>query len=165
MIVLKNVLVATDFGEAATVAFKYGRELARTFGATLHVIHVVDDLALPAVGFPEYAPDYGRMHVEAEAAARNRMDALVSEEDRRALGAQGVVVASPQPARAILDYARNANVDAIVLGTRARGHVAEFFMGGVGESVLRLARCPVLVVRYPEHEFVHPDGLQTVTHA
>ena len=165
MIVLKNVLVATDFGEAASVAFKYGRQLARTFGATLHVIHVVDDLALPAAGFPEYAPDYGRMHVEVDAAARNRMNALLSDEDRRVLGAQGIVVASSWPARAILDYARKANVDAIVIGTHARGRVAEFFVGGVGENILRHAHCPVLVVRYPEHEFVHPDALQTVSHA
>jgi nucleotide-binding universal stress UspA family protein len=165
MIVMKNVLVATDFGEAAEVALVYGRELARTFGAKLHVINVVDDFAARVVGFPEYAPSLGRMQAEAEAAARTRMETLVSDEDRRVLSARTVVVASQWPARAILDYAREARVDAIVVGTHGRGRVAQFFMGSVAENVVRHAPCPVLTVRHPEHEFVWPDALQVTTHA
>ena len=38
MIALKSILVATDFGDAAAAALAYGRELARTFNATLHVL-------------------------------------------------------------------------------------------------------------------------------
>lgn len=165
MIVMKNVLVATDFGDAADVALKYGRELARTFGARLHLIHVVDDLAARMVGFPEYVPSLGRMQAEAEAAARTRMETLVSDEDRRVLGAQTAVVVSQWPARAILDYAREVDVDAIVVGTHGRGRVAQFFMGSVAENVVRHAPCPVLTVRHPEHEFVLPDALPTTTHA
>jgi nucleotide-binding universal stress UspA family protein len=41
MIALKNILVGTDFGEAADMALSYGRELARAFGARLHLVHVV----------------------------------------------------------------------------------------------------------------------------
>ena len=46
MIALKDILVATDFGEPADAALAYGRELARTCGATLHVLHIVDDVYL-----------------------------------------------------------------------------------------------------------------------
>ena len=46
MIALKDILVATDFGEPADAALTYGRELARTYGATLHVVHIVDDVYL-----------------------------------------------------------------------------------------------------------------------
>jgi len=59
MIVLKNILIATDFGEAAGVALTYARELARTFGSTLHVLHVIDDLGARIGGFPEYAASLG----------------------------------------------------------------------------------------------------------
>ena len=41
MIALSNILVATDFSEPADAALAYGRALARTFAATLHVVHVV----------------------------------------------------------------------------------------------------------------------------
>ena len=44
MVTLKRILIATDFGEAADVAFAYGRELARKFGASLDVLHVVDNV-------------------------------------------------------------------------------------------------------------------------
>jgi nucleotide-binding universal stress UspA family protein len=165
MIVLKNILVATDFGEAADVALMYGRELARTFGSTLHMMHVVDDVAARVVGFPEYAPSLGRIQAEAEAAARVRLEALVSDEDRRVLHAKTIVVSSLWPARAILDYAREAHVDAVVLGTHGRSKVSQMFMGSVAEKVVRHAPCPVLTVRHPEHEFVLPDALQTVAHA
>jgi nucleotide-binding universal stress UspA family protein len=68
-------------------------------------------------------------------------------------------------ARAILEYARDAHVDAIVVGTHGRGKLAQLFMGSVAEKVVRYAPCPVLTVRHPEHEFVLPDALQTVAHA
>lgn len=44
MIRLKHVLVATDFSESSEAALRYGRELARTLGAKLHVLHVADDI-------------------------------------------------------------------------------------------------------------------------
>ena len=44
MIRIKNVLVATDFSEPSEAALQYGRELARTFNAMLHVVHVADNV-------------------------------------------------------------------------------------------------------------------------
>src|SRR6185436_13846520 len=44
MILIKKVLVATDFSEPSGAALNYGRELARTFAATLHVLHVADNV-------------------------------------------------------------------------------------------------------------------------
>jgi nucleotide-binding universal stress UspA family protein len=165
MIVLKKILVATDFGEAAEVALRYGRELARNFGATLHVIHVADDLAARVTGFPEYAPSLVRLQSDVVTAARKQLDALLSDEDRREQNAKAVLFVSQWPAQTILEYAREEHVDAIVLGTHGRGKIAQLFMGSVAERVVRHAPCPVLTVRHPEHEFVLPDALQTVTHA
>ena len=50
MIALKNVLVATDFSEPSESALVYGRALARTFGATLHVVHVSRTFAYTMTG-------------------------------------------------------------------------------------------------------------------
>jgi nucleotide-binding universal stress UspA family protein len=165
MIVLKNILIATDFGEAAGVALTYARELARTFGSTLHVLHVIDDLGARIGGFPEYAASLGQLQVEEEDAARKRLEALVSDDDRRVLGAKTILLTSQWPARAILDYAGEEHVDAIVVGTHGRSTVAQFFMGSVAERIVRHASCPVLTVRHPEREFVLPDALQVATHA
>lgn len=51
------------------------------------------------------------------------------------------------------------------MGTRGRGGLAHMFMGSVAERVVRLAPCPVLTVRHPEHEFIAPDALVSVAKA
>ena len=43
MINLGTVLVPTDFSECSDAALRYGRALASAFGATLHLLHVVQD--------------------------------------------------------------------------------------------------------------------------
>jgi nucleotide-binding universal stress UspA family protein len=43
-LIVKDTLVATDFGEASAAALAYGRDLARSYGARLHVLNVVDDI-------------------------------------------------------------------------------------------------------------------------
>src|SRR5829696_1802301 len=43
MIRLQKILVPTDFSECSQVAVRHGFELARTFAATVHLLHVVED--------------------------------------------------------------------------------------------------------------------------
>lgn len=166
MISLKRVLVATDFSEPSTAALAYGRELARTFGATLTVIHVVEDLAAALMDVPMF-PEFGRLQMEAEASARTRVNDLLSEEDRQALHATALALTAPSPASAIASYARDAmpRVGIIIMGTHGRGGMAHLVMGSVAERVVRMAPCPVLTVRHPQYEFVWPDALQTVVRA
>ncbi|MGE3513217.1 MAG: universal stress protein, partial [Vicinamibacterales bacterium] len=63
------------------------------------------------------------------------------------------------PAAAIVEYANEAHVDLIIIGTHGRGGVAKLLMGSVAERVVRTANCPVLTVRHPEREFIAPDAL------
>lgn len=165
MVALKKILVATDFSAPSDSALAYGRELARSFGASLTVLHVVEDLSTHAVG-----PDGGMladpaMQRELEAAAQQQVDALLFDEDRRELRASGRIVTSNMPFLAITNYAREASIDLIVIGTHGRGAVAHLFMGSVAERVVRTASCPVLTVRDPEREFVLPDALVAVAKA
>jgi len=166
MIALKKILVATDFSEPSEAALAYGRELARSFGAALTIVNVVDDTMARAYGI-----DGGvmltdpEMQREFEASALQQVNALISDEDRTQLRAAGQVLASNAPAQAIVTYARDANVDLIVMGTRGRGGVAHLLMGSVSEKVVQIAPCPVLTVRHPEHEFVLPDALVAVARA
>ena len=161
MILLKNILVATDFGEASDAALSYGRDLARTYGATLHVLHVAENLVV------RYANDEAlallpQLQTDVDEAARKRMAELVTHEDRTMLRAKPVVLEAFGPAEAIVEYAKTYNVDIIVMGTHGRGGFAHLLMGSVAERVVRTAPCPVLTVRHPEHEFIVPDALVAV---
>ena len=123
--------MATDFSDCSDVALEYGRELSRKFGATIHVLHVVEDLVVRFVQFPGYVRDLGRLQAETEAAARARLEGLISNDDRRELQATGTVVASASPTDAIIEYAGETQprIDLIVMGTHGRGALAHAFMG------------------------------------
>ena len=165
MIALKKILVATDFSEPSDAALAYGRELARTFGAALTLVHVVDDVMSRGYGIDGGVmlsdPQY---QVQVEADARRRLNAAIEGEDR-AITATARVLMSRSPASAIVSYADESNIDLIVMGTRGRGGVAHLLMGSVSERVVQTAPCPVLTVRHPEHEFVLPDALVAVAKA
>jgi nucleotide-binding universal stress UspA family protein len=158
MIALKNILVATDFGEAADAALTYGRELARTFGSTLHVLHVADDVFV-RLGGDAYVAVLPDLQKELEQTARQQLDQLLIDNDKKPIPVTKAVVTSSAAAAAIVQYAKELDVNLIVIGTHGRGAVAHLLMGSVAERVVRTAPCPVLTVRHPEHEFVTPDAL------
>jgi nucleotide-binding universal stress UspA family protein len=165
MIALNKILVATDFSEPSEAALAYGRELARQFSSTLLVAHVVENVLTGAVGADGFVFTDPSIQQHVDATARKRVESLLSDFDRAVLGAEAVVIVSSTPAYAIVDFAREANVGLIVMGTHGRGAVAHMLMGSVAERVVRLAPCPVLTVRRPEHEFVLPDALVAVAKA
>jgi nucleotide-binding universal stress UspA family protein len=157
MIALKNILVPVDFGEASDVALKYGRDLARSYGARLHVLHVVEDLMTRyAVEYPMNMPD---VQQDVERTARQQVDSLVTREDRTQLNVAPVVRTSNMTANTIVNYAGEERIDLIVMGTHGRTGVSHLLMGSVAERVVRTAPCPVLTVRNPEREFIAPDAL------
>jgi nucleotide-binding universal stress UspA family protein len=158
MVTLKRVLVATDFGEASASALRYGRAIATAFGATLHVLHVTEDLALSAFsGVEGYAMLPPEIQEDIDRAERQQTEELLTENDRRWLHAEAVTLTSEQTAATIVEYARANTIDLIVLGTHGRGALARLMMGSVAERVVRTAPCPVLTVHSLQHEFVVPD--------
>jgi nucleotide-binding universal stress UspA family protein len=159
MITLKNILVATDFSESSEAALAYGRALARTFGATLHVLHVADALSSAVYGAEGYVAPMPNLQEEIEDTARLQLDHLLVDNDEPPLPIRRVVITSSSPALAIVEYAGMEPIDLIVTGTHGRGAVAHLLMGSVAERVVRTARCPVLTVRHPEREFVISDAL------
>jgi nucleotide-binding universal stress UspA family protein len=161
MVVLKNVLVATDFSEPSGVALAYGRELARTFGAKLHVLHVTESV-MSTAGLELYGASIPDLQASIEDAAVRQMKTIVSDEDRAQLSAATIVRTWATPAPAIVAYAEEADIDLIVIGTHGRGGLSHFLMGSVAERVVRLAPCPVLTVRHPEREFVEPSQFRDV---
>jgi nucleotide-binding universal stress UspA family protein len=160
MITIQRLLVATDFSPASDTALRYGRQLARTFGATLHVLHVTENVLARVADAYTYVPV--ELQKEVEANCQEHTQALLDDEDRRDLHAVPWTVTSNAPADAIVTYAREHRIDLIVIGTEGRGAVSRFFVGSVAERVVRRAPCPVLTVRSPEREFVVPEALAVV---
>ena len=163
MIALKHIVVATDFGDAAEVALTYGRELARAFGATLHLVHVVEDVHEKPGAMAGYGIDFNRLQADVEQAGRLQLDGALTDEDRTQLSATPVVLISGSPARAIAEYAQKAGANLVIVGSHGKGPIAQMFVGSVAERLGRIAPCPLLLVHHPEREFVLPNAPQRRT--
>ena len=160
MIKITNVLVATDFSDTSASALNYWREFARMFGATLHVLHVVEN-GLMWAGPEAAGIDFVQLQAEIAAAARETLDRIVIAEDRAQLKAV-TAVRTGSPALEIAAYAKAQGIDLILMGTHGRGMMGHLLMGNVAEKVVRIASCPVLTVHHPEHEFIQPDALVAI---
>jgi len=165
MIALKKILVPTDFGEAADAALNYARALARNFEASIDLLYVAEDVSTRLLAGEMYVAVPQSLQTDVEEAARKQLHARLIDNDPDPLPVRPVVIVSNAPAVSIVSYAKEARADLIVMGTHGRGPMAHLFMGSVAERVVRLAPCPVLVVRHPEHEFVLPDTLAVAAKA
>jgi nucleotide-binding universal stress UspA family protein len=155
MIDLRRILVPTDFSKHSQNALTYGVALAEKFGAALHLLYVVQDLAVfvpdgIGVAAPTLPPSEQFMTGARDALAR-----AVRENDLDRLHPV-CEVREGNPFYEIIQYAKEADIDLIVMGTHGHTGLAHVLLGSVTEKVVRKAPCPVLTVRHPEHEFVHP---------
>src|SRR5688572_25050648 len=151
---IKTILVPTDFSAPAERALAYARSLADAYGATLHLLHVIEDpfaggVHMGMVGSP---PEGYFEHLDRQ--SRTRMAALLTEEQQRKYSAVMATRMGYAPAE-ILDYVRDHGaIDLIVIATAGRGAVSRFLMGSVTDKMVRTAPCPVLTV--------HPGDRQGV---
>jgi nucleotide-binding universal stress UspA family protein len=148
---MKRILVPIDFGEASDAALVYGRNLAKAFGAELHVLHVMENQFL--------RPTF-KSTAAVETGIAKRVAKRLTPEDRATLHAVTAVRRSDEPSDEIVQYADQEDIDLIVMGTHGRVRVAHLLMGSVAEQVVRTARCPVMTVHNPEREFVMPDNVR-----
>lgn len=153
-----RILVPTDFSEPSDAALEYGRTLAERFGASLNLVHVLEDpVVTGAFGAEVYVPETPGMHEGLYKDAMARLEHRMPATLRRELHGSTEIIAGTC-AKAIVEYARDRGIDLIVMGTHGRSGVAHVLMGSVAERVVRTAPCPVLTVRsegVPATEFVH----------
>lgn len=141
----KTILVATDFSEPSRLALEYARVIARRFEAGLRLVHVVETPMPLGTDLP--VPEVGRPGERALEEAQHKMAEALGELTDGDVVGQVLVGYAPQK---IVDYARDHDVDLIVMGTHGRRALAHFVMGSVAERVVRSAPCPVFTVRDAE---------------
>ncbi len=150
MITLERILLPTDFSECSARARSYACELARRFTAEVHLLHVASPITVPG-----YVGPLPEELLRAEENARRELDEW---DDPSFEQAKAVVrsVLTGTPFVEIVRYARERNVDLIVMGTHGRSGLTQALIGSVAEKVVRKAPCPVLTVRPEGHQFVMP---------
>lgn len=139
-----KIIFATDGSQPAMRAQQLIASIPWPAGTEILVLHVLQD-ALASIGITPH-PAYPAP-LEA---LRHSLGAELFEA-KRALGGPGRVVETRatigRPASAIVDEARQAPADLIVLGSHGRGAVESALIGSVAAEVVDHAPCPVLVAR------------------
>lgn len=147
---LKKILVPIDFSDCSRKALMYAFPLARQFGASLTLLHVV----YANYAYGEYAGcDFKQL--ESQLLENGRKD-LAEFAKREVAGPVSCAtdVRAGRAADEIVLAAREDGVDLVIISTHGRTGLAHVFLGSTAEEVVRRAPCPVLTVREREHEFI-----------
>jgi len=137
---LKKILVGCDFSPDSKLAFDYGLSLAQEFQAELHLSHVIK-------------PSLYRREREGINQLRDRLakklDGMVPEASRDWCAAKTALL-DGEPYIALMDYAREQEVDMIVLGVRGHTLWEKLLVGSTTDRLIRHSPIPVLAVRQIE---------------
>src|SRR5690349_6117546 len=145
----KNILVPVDGSGPSTRGLAEAVNLAKSEGATLHLVHVVNELVFMDGDIPELYDvvvrslrEGGQAVLESAATyvRRNELEPKTYLMERFGGRASDTIV----------DQAKEVGADLIVMGTHGRRGVSRLTMGSDAELVVRSACVPVLLVKSPD---------------
>ena len=150
-----NILVPLDESELAEAALPVARQLAESFGAAIHIVESVsrhDELqagrssAALSIAAAEYELETVRRLIDSRIELAKRY----IESAANALRSDGLEVTTEvregAADEAISNYARENDIDLIVMSTHGHGRVRRTLLGSVTDRVIRSAHVPVLVL-------------------
>ncbi len=146
---VKKILLAIDKSGYKDKATAYALTLAKSLGAEITVIHVIDKSSMGATGDVLGYYRGGKLKAYQDALKKDAAKLLngivqLGEEEGVTVHEE-VLVGSVK--KTILDYAKNKKVDLIVIGTKGMSGISKFLMGSVATDVIAHAHSPVLAVR------------------
>jgi len=142
---MRRILVGVDFSDPAREAVRQAVLLAKRDGAELHGVHVFTG----SWGRHALVPDSWEVEPEKAAHYRGALRERVREfaGDTEGVECRFEVVESSNHGHGLAEYARQAQVDLVVLGTTGRSNLAYVLLGSTVERLLRDIPCSVLAVR------------------
>jgi nucleotide-binding universal stress UspA family protein len=137
----KNILLATDFSPASKKALEYAASLARRYGSSLYLTHVIT-----VDGYPLASPEYAVSSLQNihDSARQGFRDLLKSGELIGLPYKVLIQVGSFWPS--IEETIKTYEIDLLVVGTHGAGAVKKILIGSGAEEIFRKARVPVLTI-------------------
>src|SRR5271166_1308127 len=140
-ITINKLLLATDFSPEAQNALQCAVSVARRYGSTVFLTHVLateGSVGAAVEGWPALS-DVTRRNAERS------MAKIENTEDLKLLPHE-VILRFGDTWEVISEVLSDKNVDLIVIGTQGRGGLKKLLLGSTAEKVIRHATCPVLTV-------------------
>jgi nucleotide-binding universal stress UspA family protein len=159
----KSILSPVDFSSPSDEALKTAADLAVQSGSQLCLLHVVP--ALPKLPSSVSIFKEGDYENELHKDAAQRLSKLARDLAQRGIRTTTAVGTANDVGMEIIRIAEHDGVDLIVIATHGMTGWHRLAFGSVAEKVVRLAPCPVLVLRaHPtEHSSASPADPASVT--
>lgn len=148
MLAIKKILVPTDFSEEAISAYTHAQELAKKYGATVDLIHIVPTLkyfseSIGKLGVPLDVDEDLYPHLKD--GAKHQMEGFMEDYLQDEYKGEAIVMIERKPSQAIADYAAENGYDLIVMAARGE-HSSDLLKGSITEKVIRHSSVPVFTV-------------------
>lgn len=141
----KKILVAVDLSDETRIVLDKARDLARVYSSELHLMHVMEPVAV-GYAVEVTSVDIEGLHAEAANHARNALRELgtgIGLPEKQLHSVLG------QPAREIRELGKNLDCDLIVMGGHGK-QGWELLFGSTSSGVTHGAACDLLIVRLPD---------------
>lgn len=144
---MKTIIVAVDFSNATAGVTQIASELAKSFGADLQLLHVIEpEPGYAAYGFtPGEFPAMIEFHEEAKRRAGQKLEELLATVRATVPNATSHMVEG-SPLHMLLDHVKQSGADFVVVGSHGHGVIASLLLGSVAEGMVRKASVPTLIV-------------------
>lgn len=148
-----TIVVGIDYSALGDQALDQALEMAcLREGSEVHVLHVEPDLWIgAALAAPPYASTAQEGAKKVQERAAERIAAMPDTLDKRRVGRVVAHFRRGSPAENVAQLAADLDADLVVVGSHGHRGVERILLGSVAERVVRLARCPVWVVRPKDH--------------
>jgi nucleotide-binding universal stress UspA family protein len=147
----KHILVPIDGSTHARRAVEYGADLAAKYDATLHLLHVITNVASSRV--PEELREYADLeHVEISErdmlldVATKLVEAARERARECGIDNANASIDTGNPASVIVRYCSANDIDLVVMGRRGLGDLGGLMLGSVSHKVAHLCDCPCMTV-------------------
>jgi universal stress protein A len=145
----KKVVFCTDFSENSVPARFRAVEYAKAFNAELIVAHVWSPRVSTYPAFEAMIPvDVALVERKIREAAETQLE-TIAQQCRAELKTVTIRLVSGIPSDEIVRLAEEERADLIVMGTHGWSGLRHLVLGSAAETVVRMAKTPVLTVRAP----------------
>ena len=157
MLHIKKILLPTDGSEYAFEALRYTSSFAKEYNIIVYLLTVVE---VNRSIYDVYADEINFDLQESKiiSIVNKRLDA--TEKKAREMGIQNITKISRlgHPYEEIINVSKENAIDLIVMATHGRSGLSHFLIGSITEKVIRMAPCPVLVVRPKIHGLIENNN-------
>ena len=142
---INRILVVSRMTRYCAKAVHYGVSLARQYGATLTVVHVIHNpFGIEGWNLPVLNLD--REYKNSLKRSRQELDDIIAKENKSGMHID-VLIRDGEPTSEIVTLVKENNIDLIVMLSHEEGHLEHFLFGRTNHDLIIKMPCSILLVK------------------